>query len=156
MNASTSLNRRDFTKTTLLAGAALASGAIRLRAADAPVEKIRTGLIGCGSVSNEYLPQLIKSPFVELGSQCDIKADRAKKQGERFKVANTYPNIDAMLAGGPFDFPVDTTNLQPHDGINRRARIVGHGKTHRSHLHIQVAHCAIRVLQPPLAKKAER
>ncbi len=123
--SSPNLNRRDFTKTTLLGGAALASGALGSFAADAPTKRIRTGLIGCGSVSNQYLPQLTKSPFVEVVSLCDIRYDRAKKQGERFKVANTYRDIDAMLAGEPFDFLVDTTDMQQHEGINRRALEAG-------------------------------
>lgn len=125
MNTSSSPTRRDFTKTTLLAGAALASGAIRLRAADEPAKRIRTGLIGCGSVSNQYLPQLTQSPFVQVVSLCDIRYERAKRQGERFKVAHTYPNIDAMLAGEPFDFLVDTTDMQEHEKINRLALEAG-------------------------------
>ncbi len=125
MNTSSPLNRRDFTKTTLLAGAALASGAVGTLAADAPARRIRTGLIGCGSVSNQYLPQLTKSPFVEVVSLCDIKPERAKRQAERFKVAHHYPNIETMLAGEPFDFLVDTTDMQQHEGINRRALEAG-------------------------------
>ncbi len=126
MNSSSpNLNRRDFTKTALLGGAALASGAVTTFAADAPTKRIRTGLIGCGSVSGQYLPQLTQSPFVEVVSLCDIRYERAKKQGERFKVANTYPNIDAMLAGVSFDFLVDTTDMQEHEKINRRALEAG-------------------------------
>ena len=126
MNSSCpNLNRRDFTKTTLLGGAALATGALSTFAAGTRAKRIRTGLIGCGSVSNQYLPQLTQSPFVEVVSLCDIRYERAKKQGERFKVANTYPNIDAMLAGEPFDFLVDTTDMQQHEGINRRALEAG-------------------------------
>ncbi len=125
MNTSSALTRRDFTKTTLLAGAALASGAVGTLAADAPAKRIRTGLIGCGSVSNQYLPQLTKCPFVEVVSVCDIKPERAKRQAERFKVAHHYPHIDAMLAGEPFDFLVDTTDMQEHEKINRRALEAG-------------------------------
>ena len=119
------LNRRDFTKATLLAGAALTSGAICTSSADTPVKRIRTGLIGCGSVSNQYLPQLTKSPFVEVVSLCDIKPERAKNQAERFNVAHHYPGIEAMLAGEPFDFLVDTTDMQAHEKINRRALEAG-------------------------------
>ena len=125
MSTAFSLNRRDFTKTTLLAGAALASGAVGALAADAPAKRIRTGLIGCGSVSNQYLPQLTQCPFVEVVSLCDIKPERAQRQAERFKVAHHYPNIEAMLAGEPFDFLVDTTDMQQHEGINRRALEAG-------------------------------
>ena len=122
MIASTHLTRRDFTKTTLLAGASLTSG---IFAADAPPKRIRTGLIGCGSVSGQYLPQLTRSPFVEVVSLCDIKPERARRRAEEFKIAHHYPNIEAMLAGEPFDFLVDTTDMQEHEKINRRALEAG-------------------------------
>ena len=122
MIASTHLTRRDFTKTTLLAGASLTSG---IFAADAPPKRIRTGLIGCGSVSGQYLPQLTRSPFVEVVSLCDIKPERARRRAEEFKIAHHYPNIEAMLAGELFDFLVDTTDMQEHEKINRRALEAG-------------------------------
>ncbi len=122
MNTTPVLNRRDFTKTTLLAGAALATGAL---AAPAPARRIRIGVIGCGSVSNSYLPVLTKSPFVEVVSLCDIKPARARQQAERFKIAQHYPHIDAMLAGAPFDLLVDLTDMQEHEKINRRGLEAG-------------------------------
>src|SRR5690242_1585943 len=98
MSPNPSLTRREFTASALLAGAALSTGA---RAADAPSKRIRTGLIGCGSVSHQYLPQLTQSPFVEVVSLCDIRPERAQRQAEKFKVTHHYPHIDAMLAGEP-------------------------------------------------------
>lgn len=121
MNTSSQISRRDFTKTGLLAGAALVSGAGIASAEEKPVRRIRTGLIGCGSVSNQYLPQLMKCPFVEVVSLCDIKPERAKRQAERFGVAHHYPDIESMLAGEPFEFLIDTTDMQAHEKINRRA-----------------------------------
>ena len=118
-----SLSRRDFTRAALLTGAAAASGA--LTAADAS-KRIRTGLIGCGSVSNSYLPQsdaVVR--IVEVVSLCDIKPERAHKQAEKFKVAHHYPHIEAMLAGEPFDFLVVTTDMQEHEKLNRRALEAG-------------------------------
>ena len=122
MNASTQLTRRNFSKSTLLAGAAIASGAF---AADAAPKRLRTGLIGCGSVSHSYLPVLTGSPFVEVVSLCDIKPERAQRQAEKFHVAHHYPHIEAMLAGEPFDFLIDTTDMQEHEKINRRALEAG-------------------------------
>jgi predicted dehydrogenase len=121
--SSRSLNRRDFTKTTLLAGAAVASGTA-LAAAESP-KRIRTGLIGCGSVSNSYLPVLTKCPYVEVVSLCDIRPERARKQAEKFNVAHHYPHIDAMLAGEPFDFLIDLTDMQEHEHLNRQALEAG-------------------------------
>src|SRR5687767_6364648 len=125
MNTSPSLlNRREFTKTALAASAAVAAGAAGAFAAE-PAKRIRTGVIGCGSVSGSYLPELTKSPFVEVVSLCDIKPERARKQAQQFKIAHHYPNIDAMLAGEPFEFLVDLTDMQEHEKINRRALEAG-------------------------------
>ena len=125
MNTSLSLlNRREFTKTALAAGVAVAAGAAGGFAAEA-TKRIRTGVIGCGSVSGSYLPVLTKSPFVEVVSVCDIKPERARKQAEKFKVAHHYPNIDAMLAGEPFEFLVNLTDMQEHERLNRQALDAG-------------------------------
>ena len=124
MNApSHHITRRDFSKTTLLAGAAVASGAVAV-AAESP-KRIRTGVIGCGSVSNSYLPVLSQCPYVELVSLCDIRPERARKQAEKFKVAHHYPHIDAMLAGEPFDFLLTLTDMQEHEHLNRQALQAG-------------------------------
>jgi predicted dehydrogenase len=125
MNTASSLNRRDFTKTTLLAGAALASGSAGTFAADAPAKRIRTAVIGCGSVSNQYLPQLKKCPYVEVVSVCDIRPERAQRQAEKFNVPHHYPHIDRMLAGEPFDFMVTLTDMQEHEHLNRQALEAG-------------------------------
>ena len=124
---SSSMSRRNFTKTTLLAGAAVAASAPASwpLSAQTPARRIRTGVIGCGSVSNSYLPVLTKSPFVEVVSLCDIKPERAEKQGRKFGIANTYPHIDAMLAGVPFEFLIVLTDMQVHEQINRRGLEAG-------------------------------
>jgi predicted dehydrogenase len=117
------LNRRDFTKTTLLAGAAVAAGVLSAHAAEPA--RIRTGIIGCGSVSNAYLPVLTKCPYVEVVSLCDIRPERARKQAEKFNVAHHYPHIDQMLAGEPFDFLINLTDMQEHEHLNRQGLAAG-------------------------------
>src|SRR5437870_3391149 len=99
------LNRREFTKATLLAGAAVASGAAA--AVGEVTKRIRTGVIGCGSVSNSYLPVLSKCAYVDLVSVCDIRPERARRQAEKFNIGHHYPHIDTMLAGESFDFLID-------------------------------------------------
>ena len=121
--SSHSLNRREFTKTTLLAGAALASGATTSRAAD--TKRIRIGIIGCGSVSGSYLPVLTKCPYAEVVSLCDIRAERALKRSEQFNVAHHYPHIDQMLTGEPFEFLINLTDMQEHEHLNRQALTAG-------------------------------
>jgi predicted dehydrogenase len=117
------LNRREFTKSTLLAGAAIASGVLSVRAAEPA--RIRTGVIGCGSVSGSYLPVLTKCPYVEVVSLCDIRPERARKRAEEFNVAHHYPHIDKMLAGEPFDFLINLTDMQEHEHLNRQGLASG-------------------------------
>jgi predicted dehydrogenase len=117
------MNRREFSKVTLLAGAAVASGALTVAGGSA--NRIRVGIIGCGSVSGAYLPVLTKCPYAEVVSLCDIRPERARKRAEEFKVAHHYPHIDKMLAGEPFDFLVNLTDMQEHEHLNRRALEAG-------------------------------
>ncbi len=121
---STSLTRRDFTKTTLLAGAAVASGALKAFAAEAP-RRIRIGIIGCGSVSGQYLPVLTKCPYAEVVSLCDIRPERAATRAKEFNVKHHYPHIDKMLAGEPFEFLVNLTDMQEHEHLNRAGLAAG-------------------------------
>ena len=88
-------------------------------------KRIRVAVIGCGSVSNMYLPHLSKSPFVELVSVCDIKPERAAAQAKKFGVPNQYPHIDKLLSGAPFDLMVNLTNMQEHGRLNRQAILAG-------------------------------
>jgi predicted dehydrogenase len=117
------MNRREFARTTVLASAAAASGVISVRGAEQ--KRIRTGLIGCGSVSNSYLPVLTQCPYAEVVSLCDIRPERARKQAEKFKIAHHYPHIEAMLAGEPFEFLIDLTDMQEHEHLNRQALEAG-------------------------------
>ena len=103
-------DRRQFTKSALLAGATFTSGVF---AADAPAKRIRVGIIGCGSASRMYFPNLKESPHVEIVSACDIIPERAKGRAEEFGVPHQYPNINAMLAGAPFDLLVNLTDMPP-------------------------------------------
>ena len=111
--SSQSLNRRDFTKSTLLAGAALASGALDLLGAESPARRIRTGVIGCGSVSNSYLPVLTNCPYAEVVSVCDIKPERAA-QAVRLRELQDEACDRAARPGfptsenGPFDLTAQT------------------------------------------------
>ncbi len=88
-------------------------------------KKIRVGLIGCGSVSTQYLPHLFKSPYAEVVSLCDIRSERAQKTAAQYKIDNWYPHIDQMLKGVPFDLLVNTTDMQEHGRLNKIALMAG-------------------------------
>lgn len=126
MNQDDRCNRREFTKTSLAAGSAVSLGAVRSVVADsATPRRTRVGVIGCGSVSNSYLPVLSNCPYVELISVCDTRMERAQTQAQRFNVPHHYPNLLGMLAGEPFDFLINLTDMQEHEKLNRQALEAG-------------------------------
>lgn len=84
-------------------------------------KRIRVGVIGCGSVSGMYLPHLIKCPYAEVVSVCDIIPQRAQEAAKKYNVKNWYPHIDKMLAGVSFDLLVNLTDMQEHGRLNRIA-----------------------------------
>lgn len=118
---SSSIDRRTF---LAAAGAAVAAPWTAAAAQQAPA-RVRVGIIGCGSVSGQYLPHLSKSPCVEVVSTCDIIPARAKSRAEEFKIPNQYPHIDAMLAGAALDLLVNLTDMQEHERLNRQALEAG-------------------------------
>src|SRR6266705_2931689 len=96
----------------VLAAVPLASQAHQTQAKQA--NRVRVGVIGCGSVSHSYLPNLASSPYVELVSACDIIPERAKAQAEAYAIPNQHPHIDLLLAGAAFDLLVNLTDMQEH------------------------------------------
>lgn len=120
------LSRQQFLERTALAGAAVLLSSLESLAITTPEKKLRIALIGCGSVSNRYIPHLQTSPLIEIVSLCDIKYDRALAQNKQYNVnAATYPHIDKMLAGVPFDMMVTTTDMQEHEHLNKQALMAG-------------------------------
>lgn len=119
------ISRQEFLKKTALASAALLVSSMESWAISED-KKLKVALIGCGSVSNRYLPQLLSSKMIEVVSLCDIKYDRAVAQNKQYNVgAQTYRNIDEMLAGVPFDMMVTTTDMQVHGELNKKALNAG-------------------------------
>lgn len=120
------ISRQKFLQYTATAGAAVLLSSLEGLALETPQKKLRVALIGCGSVSNRYIPHLQTSSLIEIVSLCDIKYERAVNQNKQYNVnAQTYPNIDKMLAGVPFDMMVTTTDMQVHGMLNKKALMTG-------------------------------
>jgi predicted dehydrogenase len=119
------MTRDVFLKQISVATAAMLLGSLEGLAATTTDKKLKVALIGCGSVSNRYLPHLTSSPMIEVVSVCDIIYDRALAQAKAFNIPNSYPNIDKMLAGAPFDMMVTTTDMQIHGALNKKALLAG-------------------------------
>ena len=119
-------SRAQFLKTTSLAGAALLVSSLEGWAATRDEKKLKVAVIGCGSVSNRYIPQLLSSKLIEVVSLCDIKPERAVAQNKQYNVnAKTYASIDEMLKGVPFDMMVTLTDMQAHGMLNKQALMAG-------------------------------
>ena len=123
---SENISRQKFLQYTAAAGAAVLLSSLESLAMTADDKKLKVAVIGCGSVSNRYLPQLLSSKMIEVVGLCDIKYDRAVNQDKQYKVnAPTYPNIEAMLKGVPFDMMVTLTDMQVHGDLNKKALLAG-------------------------------
>ena len=119
------ISRQEFLHRSAMAAAALLVSSLEGFALSTPQKKLKVSIIGCGSVSGQYLPHLSKSPYVELVSVCDIVYERAQKRAAEFKVPNHYPHIDKQLAGAPFDLLVNLTDMQEHGRLNKQALNAG-------------------------------
>jgi predicted dehydrogenase len=123
---SNNISRQQFMQYMAGAGAAVLLSSLESFALETPQKKLRVAIIGCGSVSNRYIPHLQTSSLIEIVSLCDIKYDRAIAQNNQYKVnAATYPDIEKMLAGVPFDMMVTLTDMQVHGKLNRQALVAG-------------------------------
>lgn len=124
MSKQDKISRKEFIYKAGLLGAAV--GMAPFASASIPQQKkIRVGVIGCGSVSTQYLPHLSKSPYAELVSTCDIIPERAAKAAKQYNIGNHYPSIEKMLAGVPFDLMVNLTDMQEHGRLNKIALEAG-------------------------------
>jgi predicted dehydrogenase len=120
------ISRHDFLQRTALASAALLVSSLEGWAGTNADKKLKVAVIGCGSVSNRYIPQLKSSALIDLVALCDIRYERALAQNKQYNVnAATYPNIEAMLAGVPFDMMVTLTDMQVHGELNKKALLAG-------------------------------
>ena len=120
------MSRSQFLTFAASAGAASLLSSLESLAAVGEIKKIRVAIIGCGSVSNRYIPHLQSSSSIEIVSLCDIRHERAVAQNEQYKVkAATYADIDSLLKGVPFDMMVTLTDMQKHGELNKKALLAG-------------------------------
>jgi len=120
------LSRKKFLQYTASAGAAVLLSSLESFAMSKEDKKLKVAVIGCGSVSGSYIPKLLTSDVIQIVSLCDIKYDRALERNKTFNVnAKTYHNIDEMLKGEPFDMMITLTDMQVHEGLNRKAIMAG-------------------------------
>lgn len=120
-----SISRQQFLNQTTLATAALLLSSLEGFALTKQDKKIRIAIIGCGSVSTQYLPHLFTSSHIKIVSVCDIILERAITRSKEYNVPNYYSHIDQMLSGAPFDLMLTLTDMQEHGRLNKQALEAG-------------------------------
>ncbi len=61
------------------------------------MNKIKIGVIGTGSISNEHIGAYLKNPNVELYAFCDINEKQLHMMGEKYGVTRLFTDKDEML-----------------------------------------------------------
>lgn len=127
MASNDTLSRHEFLQRSIVFSAASILAPLMSKGSEISSQgkKVRVAIIGCGSVSTQYLPHLSVSEFVELVSACDIIPARAAKAAEEFNIPNQYDSIEKMLAGASFDLMVNLTDMQEHGRLNKIALTAG-------------------------------
>jgi predicted dehydrogenase len=85
---------------------------------------MRLGVIGCGTVSTMYLPNLTASPEVEVVACADISAERAAARAAEFGVPKTCTPAE-LLADPEIDLVVNLTVPSAHFEISMAAVMQG-------------------------------
>ena len=60
-------------------------------------KKIKIGIIGTGSISNQHIQGYLKNPNVELYAFCDIVEERVKMMAEKYGVKKVFTDMNDML-----------------------------------------------------------
>ncbi len=92
-------------------------------------ERIRAGLIGCGSLSLiGILPQLAQPDAkarLELVAVCDVNEERARETAQRFGIPDAYSDASELLARDDIDLVLVITPIEYHFPIAMAALRAG-------------------------------
>jgi predicted dehydrogenase len=107
-STSHSLNRREFTKTLVLAGATTALGATRVLGAN---DRVRLGFIGLGNRGDQVLDAFLVHPDAEVAALCDLspaymdfaakKAGTSPKRFKDYRRLLELKDLDAVVIASP-------------------------------------------------------
>jgi len=76
------------------------------------LEKVKFGIIGCGRIAQRHAEHI--NNFGELKAVADIKLERAKELGEKYK-CNIYNDIDSLLAS---EKKIDVISICTPNGLH--------------------------------------
>ena len=86
---------------------------------------IRIGVIGCGSVSQKYIPHLLRlnipTPRVEIAILCDALETRREEVRQRYNITNFTTDYMQVLNDPDIDAVLVLTSMQFHGKITKDA-----------------------------------
>jgi predicted dehydrogenase len=88
------------------------------------MNKVKIGIIGCGTISSIYMQNCKKYEILDLIACADIDPERAKAQAEKFGIPRVY-SVDELLADPEIEIVVNLTIPAAHAEICRRALEAG-------------------------------
>lgn len=98
------MNRRDFMKTTAMAGAVTALGSQPAFASAQANERLQVGFIGCGARAHELMAAAVAMPDVEVLGLCDAYTGRtARARGRVGGQPTVYKDYRDLLASPAID-----------------------------------------------------
>ena len=105
------MNRRDFLKTSVLAGASAATLGSRAIGQTPPSDRVAVGFLGTGARAHQLMQDLLQMDGVEIVSVCDAYSGRAQRgrarTGGRAAIVDDYrqiladASVDAVLVVTP-------------------------------------------------------
>lgn len=89
-----------------------------------PMTPLRIGILGCGRVSPMYLPNLVRTPAVDVVAVADIAAEAARAAAEQYGIGRAV-SPDELLADPSIELVVNLTPIAVHVEMTRAALVAG-------------------------------
>jgi len=88
------------------------------------MKRIKTGIIGCGNISQIYFTNLQKYPEIDLVAAADLDLARAKERAEQFGLEKAY-TVEQLLADPEIEIVVNLTIPKAHASVCLQALEAG-------------------------------
>lgn len=89
------------------------------------MDKVQIGVVGCGSVSEKYLPNLRACRYAQIVAVCDLVPTKYRRYLSEYGIGKGFSSIDEMLEGAEFDLLLNLTSMPSHYEINKKGLNAG-------------------------------
>ncbi|MCC7192257.1 MAG: Gfo/Idh/MocA family oxidoreductase [Phycisphaeraceae bacterium] len=84
------------------------------------MNKVKTGIIGCGNISGNYLINAKKFPILEITTLADLDLSRARERAKEHNIPKAV-SVDELLRDSDIELVINLTVPQAHGPIALRA-----------------------------------